>query len=260
MIYVITHKKFDAKLDEHYKILHVGLNNNCASSYLRDDTGVNISVKNPNYCELTGLYWIWKNDTSDPDEITGLVHYRRYFTTEKEYLAYTYFNVMPQILAYKKIEEVMSENDILLPKKKKALRTTREVYAYQHLDEDIALLRNAISTVSPDYISSFDQAMNSREYYYANMMICRKKTLDQYCEWLFPVLFELEKHIDLDKYESDYQRRVFGFLAERLVKVFVDHNELKVKEFYVFNTESRDENIIQTNVDRLKRLLNKKKN
>ena len=91
------------------------------------------------------------------------------------------------------------------------------------------------------------------------MMICRKKTLDQYCEWLFPVLFELEKHIDLDKYESDYQRRVFGFLAERLVKVFVDHNELKVKEFYVFNTESRDENIIQTNVDRLKRLLNKKK-
>lgn len=257
MIYVITHKKFDADLDEHYKILHVGLNDNCSTEYLRDDTGVNISVKNPNYCELTGLYWIWKNDTSDPDEITGLVHYRRYFTTEKEYLSYTYFNVVPQILAYKKIEEAISENDILLPKKKKALRTTREVYAFQHLDEDIDLLRDAISTVSPDYLPSFDQAMASKEYYYGNMMICRKKLLDQYCEWLFPVFFELEKHIDLNKYKDNYQKRVYGFLSERMVKVFVDHNKLSVREYPVFNTEERDETIFKYNVDRVKRLLKK---
>ena len=257
MIYVITHKKFDADLDEHYKILHVGLNNNCSPEYLRDDTGINIANKNPNFCELTGLYWIWKNDTFDLDEITGIVHYRRYFTTEKEYFQYTYFNRMPHILAYDSITKAVSVNDIILPKKKKAVRTTREVYAFQHLEEDVDLLRNSIPTVCPEYLSSFDQAMSAREYYYGNMMICRKRLLDQYCEWMFPVLFELEKHIDLNKYRDNYQKRVYGFLSERMVKVFVDHNNLSVKEYPVFNTEERDETIFKYNAERLKRLMKK---
>lgn len=257
MIYVITHKKFDADLDEHYKILHVGLNDNCSPEYLRDDTGINIARKNPNFCELTGLYWIWKNDTSDPNDITGLVHYRRYFTTEKEYFLYTYFNRKPEILTYDPISKAVSENDIILPKRKKAVRTTREVYAFQHLGEDVDLLRDAIATVCPEYLSSFDQAMSSREYYYGNMMICRKKLLDQYSEWMFPVLFELEKHIDLNKYKDNYQKRVYGFLSERMVKVFTDHNNLSVKEYPVFNTEQRDETIFKYNADRLKRLIKK---
>ncbi len=257
MIYVITHKKFDADLDEHYKILHVGLNDNCSPEYLRDDTGINIAEKNPNFCELTGLYWIWKNDTSEPNDITGLVHYRRYFTTEKEYFLYTYFNRKPEILAYDSVSKAMSENDILLPKKKKAVRTTREVYAFQHLGEDVDLLRNSITAVCPEYLASFDQAMSAREYYYGNMMICRKKLLDQYCEWMFPVLLELEKHIDLNKYKDNYQKRVYGFLSERMVKVFVDHNNLSVKEYPVFNTEARDETIFKYNADRLKRLMKK---
>lgn len=258
MIYVITHKKFDAKLDEHYRILHVGLNDNCSPEYLRDDTGINIASKNPNFCELTGLYWIWKNDTTGSDDITGLIHYRRYFTTDKEYFQYTYFNRMPQILSYSTIQRSLSENDVILPKKKKAVRTTREIYAYQHVGEDVDLLRNAIAKVCPEYLPAFDQAMSAKEYYYANMMICRKKVLDQYCAWMFPVLFELEKHIDLNKYEDSYQRRVYGFLSERMVKVFVDHNKLSVKEYPVFNTEARDETVFKYNVDRLKRLVKKR--
>ncbi len=101
MNYVITHKVFDDSfLDKNdYTVLHVGLNDNCKAEYLRDDTGDNISVKNPNYCELTGIYWIWKNVDNDPTEIIGISHYRRYFTTRPEKSRYTIWGEMPQPLS-----------------------------------------------------------------------------------------------------------------------------------------------------------------
>lgn len=42
-----------------------------------DNTGDNISIKNPNYCELTAFYWIWKNQLHRADEYVGVYHYRR---------------------------------------------------------------------------------------------------------------------------------------------------------------------------------------
>ena len=51
--------------------------------------------------------------------------------------------------------------------------------------------------------------------------------VDCYCEWLFNILFECEKRINiLDR--DDYQKRVFGFLSERLFNVWVTKNQLKV--------------------------------
>ena len=89
------------------------------------------------------------------------------------------------------------------------------------------------------------------------MMICRHELLKQYAEWLFDVLFEVEKHIDLDKYEDDYQRRVFGFMSERLLQVWVAHKKLKVKEYIVFNTEERGETILRKNAERVQRIFKK---
>ena len=80
MIYIITHKSFKQYFSDpdHYRILHVGQNQNTESDYLNDFSGDSISEKNGSFCELTGLYWIWKNDSSSEQTITGLLHYRRY--------------------------------------------------------------------------------------------------------------------------------------------------------------------------------------
>lgn len=259
MIYVITHKVFDdSNLEgDHYRILHVGTNDNCKDSYLRDDTGDNISEKNPNYCELTGLYWIWKNAQEADDEIDGLVHYRRHFTTDLEAFLYDYFGKKPSILPYSVIEKDLKKYDIILPRKRKTFRKVSETYAYFHNDEDLAILERAIDKAALKYIADYRKVMDGHEYYFANMMICRHELLKQYAEWLFDVLFEVEKYIDLDKYEDDYQRRVFGFMSERLLQVWVAHKKLKVKEYSVFNTEERGETVLRKNAERVQRIFRK---
>lgn len=259
MIYIITHKKFTLFfVDEmHYSILHVGSNSNTDKSYFNDNNGDNISEKNPYFCELTGLYWIWKNSIEDEMSITGLVHYRRYFTTRVDDFRYTYFDIMPHVLPYEKIEKGLEYADVILPTPERIYRTVWRSYADVHDETDLILLRETIAEVCPDYLKSYDKVMKMHHYYYANMMICRKKILDAYASWLFPVLFNLESKIDIDKYSDSYQKRVFGFLSERLLQVWVYHNGLKVKEYPVFNTETKRITFFEKNKCRLKKIANK---
>ena len=72
-IAVATHKKFQMPTQAGYFPLHVGKSRHTQklSEYVGDDTGDNISDKNPFFCELTGLYWLWKNTDS---EYVGMVH------------------------------------------------------------------------------------------------------------------------------------------------------------------------------------------
>ena len=88
------------------------------------------------------------------------------------------------------------------------------------------------------------------------MMLCNKQILDEYSQWLFSILFNLEKRIDVDKYSDEYQKRVFGFLAERLLQIWVYHNKLKIKEFPAFNTEARRLSIFEKNKNRFSKLFN----
>lgn len=68
------------------------------------------------------------------------------------------------------------------------------------------------------------------------MLFCKAEVFDSYCEWLFDVLFELEKYVDLTKLNA-YQKRLYGFLSERLLNVWVKHNKLRVKNVNIINVE-----------------------
>ena len=231
MIYIATHKKFNMPTlrdSQGYVPLHVGAVGKNSLGYTGDDTGDNISLKNPHYCELTGLYWIWKNTE---DEYKGLVHYRRYFG--KNNLT----SNPSKIYTYDELVTMLSKYDIVLPYIEYFKQTAKEEILIECCTEEIFdKLRRSVQRLYPEYIEDFDDFFSQNKCYLFNMMFCRRELFDKYSKWLFDILFDLEPKIDLKNLNA-YQQRLYGFLSERLLNVWVRHNNLKIKHLPVVNLE-----------------------
>jgi len=233
-ILVATHKKYWMPKDEVYLPIHVGKKGKDDLGYIGDDTGDNISYKNPNYCELTALYWAWKNLSC---EYIGLCHYRRYFS--HRCISRNLENKKKHILKKEDYEKLLIKYDIILPKKRNYyIRTVRNQYNHAHYKKDLDMVENIIKEFYPDYISSFYKVMSSRSLYIYNMFIMKKFLFDEYCKWLFNILFMLEKRIDISIYDN-YNRRIFGFLSERLFNVWLlnINKNIKIKEINIICLE-----------------------
>ena len=230
-IYIATHKKVILPKQECYVPIQVGCEGKEKLGYVCDNTGDNISIKNPNFCELTATYWILKNDNSD---IVGLTHYRRYFFKN------VFSNKFKNILSKEDILKILNKYDIIVPKKLKFGITVKEQFERNHNLEDLIKCKEIIEKKYPDYIQSFDEFLNRDSMYTYNMFISSKEIFNEYYNWLFDILFEVEKIIDISNY-TDYNKRLYGFLSERLFNVWLEKNNkrLKVKEMPVFNTEEK---------------------
>lgn len=231
-IYIITHKKFEPKLEipsKDYQVLLVGAasNKQNLNTYLRDDQGENISLKNKNFCELTGIYWIWKNSE---EKIVGVDHYRRYFVKDlKE----------KRLLTEDDVKKYLKNNDIILPQKDPFIfrgKTAAQYFGDCHDPLIWTLCRNIIEKKYPNYLADFDWFSYQKTAYCYNMFISSADLINEYNEWLFDILFSLESQIDIKKYDS-YNQRMYGFVSERLINVWVHHKNLKVKEVPVYFTE-----------------------
>ena len=238
-VYIITHKQFQKYTDDiSYKNVQVGAyRGHLRGEYFYDDEGDNISLKNANYCELTGLYWIWKNkllEDRKSREYIGLVHYRRYFSD-------SFFG--KKALSHEQINKYLEKGDIILPFNNVDSRTAEALYCdHSGFKSDLVKIRQIIEEKYPDYVSDYDSFFRGHDNYFFNMFITMPNLLDQYCKWLFDILFSLEKETDLTGYNA-YQKRIYGFLGERLLNVWVRHNHLKVVEVSVVNTEERENRI-----------------
>lgn len=175
----------------------------------RDNTGENISDKNREYCELTALYWIWKNDRRS--KYAGLCHYRRHFNLTKELL---------EKLEYSDIDVILTIPILNFPNVKAA-------YIHDHYEEDWNIMLMAIRELAPEYYDAAEKLQSGVFYYAYNMFFARKEILDDYCAWLFPILEYCEKKCQ--KKEDTYQNRYIGFLAERLLSVYFLHHETEYK-------------------------------
>lgn len=224
-IYVMTHKQIEPIENDIYIPLHVGRKGKEDLGYQGDDVGASISEKNDRYCELTGLYWLWKNVSCD---IVGICHYRRFFVKNE------------QILEKEYVEEVLKKYSMIIPDSRCSEEGSMEKhYAARHNIEDLLLCGEIIKEKYPDYKTAFQVAMESNLISMGNMWITRKEIFDAYCAWLFDILFEAEKRIDFTKYDA-YQGRVMGFLSERLFRVWLLKQEYSVREEYVKMIETKD--------------------
>lgn len=228
-IYIAIFNKLSSIKEKGYFNLQLGAANaDKIISEVRDDSGNNISKKNPNYCELTGLYWLWKNAN---DKVVGLTHYRRFFYKHSICLNKT------NILSEEDINHTLNKYDIIVPQAGHLFKTTiYEQYKKAHDIEDLENCGKIIKDKYPEYYKTFENVIYSNHYFPYNMFICKKEIIDSYCEWLFSIFNELEKHIDIEK-KDKYNKRVFGFLSERLFNVWIINNNYKVKEYPVYNIE-----------------------
>lgn len=233
-IIVAAHKKYQMPKDKMYMPIQVGAESNEDIGFFKDNVGENISLKNPYFCELTGLYWAWKNLKAD---YIGLVHYRRYFTC-KRFVPITEKRKFDVIATKKQIEDKLKKVDIILPKKRNYF--IENIYShYKHtmyiepLDETGKIIQEKY----PKYYKEFENLKKTTKMHAFNMLIMKKEYLDMYCTWLFDILFELEKRVDFSKYDS-FHARFFGRVSERLLDVWIKTNNYKYEEMKVMDMQN----------------------
>lgn len=223
------------------------------SDIIGDDTGDNISQKRMSFNELTVLYWAWKNQKAD---YYGLCHYRRYiaFDGDKQSRSRSESNNgcievenldQVNINKYGLTKELMSEEisryDAIFIQpinlkqcKLKSNYEAMEKAGKYHFIKDVDLMLDVIRKKYPHMYATAKRYMfNSNNSYLYNCFIMKSDIFNAYCEWLFDVLFEIEKHIDMSVYSTS-QYRTPGTLSERLLGIWIlwlkEQNKYKIKE------------------------------
>jgi len=230
-IYIATHKKFEEPKEDYFSPIQVGRALNDDLGYLGDHTGDSISERNANYCEITALYWAWKNQEYD---VLGLCHYRRFFDIENKtdrindirFISKNDF--AKHRFPKEKINAYLKKYDVILPKPKVSEYSIEKNYGSAHLEEDYRILTDVLGELYPEYKQSWHKVSHfTNKLIHYNMFIAPKHIVNDYCDWLFSILFEVEKRIQLSPYV--YQQRVIGFMAERLMTLYFAHHDFNIK-------------------------------
>lgn len=238
VVAVIAHKPYRIPKDPIYLPLHVGatLHPEVLPEWAQDNDGDNISVRNPAYSELTGLYWLWKNVNAT---YKGIVHYRRHFATQNIVRRLFTRDRFNRIAREHEICGLLQDHDILVPKKRNYyIETVYSHYIHTIQDGENQLIntRAVIKEHEPSYIPAFDLVMASRKAHMFNMLIMSQEKLDEYCSWLFPILEQLDRRIDSSNYDA-FNMRYPGRISEMLLDVWLKTKGYEYKELPVLNTE-----------------------
>lgn len=232
-IFVCAHKEVPLPQHPYFLPIQAGAAlHDHIDGYQPDDEGDNISIKNPHFCELTCHYWAWKNLKNV--DIVGLNHYRRYFdftkkwhqfSADKHFIATEDF--LKQDYTFPNLEDLLSKYDIILPIARHWRVSNTQQYGDYHIAKDWEMLREIIKERSPQYIAAFEKTMDhcNKSVGY-NMFITHWKHFDAYSEWLFDILFEVERRVP--PIDDPIQSRIYGYMSERLINVYCNYHHLSI--------------------------------
>lgn len=221
------------------------------------DLSPHIGHKNRTFCELTALHQIALRHANSPNDVIGLEHYRRRFvngpkwlcqvirTTQKSFLTRPVSNFLRRRfeLTHAQAASLLEHCDIIVPRPARLKHSVEAHYRQSHISDDWQKLRHVVTSRFPDYASAFEEFSSQKTIHHFNMFVARSGWGEQYCRWLFEILDQLEKEIDLSERDS-FQIRVFGFLAERLLNVFLlRHPQLRVMHLPV--VQLYNESVVQ---------------
>lgn len=240
-IYVVYHKAAPTLDKSPFIPLQVG-NGTSLEGFLRDNTGDNIAAKNPNYCELTAQYWIWKNVRAD---YVGLCHYRRIPSfircNVSEFSKVSDETYRRFGWTERRVKTILSRYDVILPPNWEMFPpgepgnfvSAYDFFTRQYGTETMDKLLEVIRWKSPEFTPYIKPVLlTPRRMSFGNIAIMRKDLYDTYSEWLFSVLFELENRIQIPKKKED--ARVFGYLGEYLLNLWVERakEQLGIRVWY----------------------------
>ena len=218
---------------------------------------------------------MWKNVDAN---FYGMMHYRRYISLENKlgyilkrglYVFSRLFYLKPvinmldmrelfqikisdkQVMEQeikklsKKITREIQKYDVILPKKEIFNKSVYEQYKNVHIVEHLDKLLEIIASEYPEIYPYYERKIKKgNKIYPLNMFIMKKKYFFEYSEFIFDVLFKLEKKIKIPL--DTYQKRVFGFLSERMMLPFIeylkDKKNVRVKEGIVLYLNRKEKN------------------
>lgn len=210
----------DKELKEEYvlksyeKIIQVGAaltDERVFQDVLTDCEGDNISNRNKQFCELTGLYWLWKHAGED---YVGLVHYRRHFIMPDDWL----------------LKVANNDIDVILPVPLYVAPSIAENYKARHIADDWEYLMRYFENNLPDEYHQAIEIFAGNLYNPCNMFIAKRNVLDDLCTWMFPILDAVWKHGGIK--EDSYMNRYPGFISERLITYFFEARRNKYNIVY----------------------------
>ena len=214
--FICCHKPVDVRHDDVYTPINHGRAvspfKGQMDNMIGDDTGENISEKQPIYNEHAAMYWIWKN--VHDVEYVGIHHYRRF-------LGYNF--------TAENTDKLFADGtDVIMSPKGFYPFTRWRGYLLTCQSEDFLILWGVMKKICPDYLPTLLQYMNGYISYNYNILVCKKELFDKYEEWIHSILPEFEKYYRPSAYANS--SRALAYLAEILTAVYFIHHKCKIKE------------------------------
>ena len=175
--------------------------------------GDNIDFLNPWYCELTGIYYLWKHCD---DDIVGLEHYRTYFWKDGH------------PINEEQIKEELTKGDIICGgyncsnNGAKTLRPGLTTNS-KHTDESFLKTVELFDKKFSDYLRNY---WNGHRFWCCNIFIGSSKILNEWMKFFFDVIIEFEKKHPIGPATKTLRRE--GYFAEYTFGAWLEYNGYKI--------------------------------